>query len=137
LAWASYWAEGVSNYSQNQAAAWKFVKFLSTPEVMQQLYSKQSQIRAFGEPYSRKDLADKLVTNPILKPLLSDAQYAQGWYLSSFTHDNGINDQLIKYYEDAVTAILGGKNSNDVLSTLEQGTSQVLRQYGVKDKRSI
>ena len=52
--------------------------------------------------------------------------------MSSFTHDNGINDQIIKYYEDAVTAIaVDGKKATSVQTTLDAGVSQVLRQYGV------
>lgn len=131
IAWASYWAEGVSQMSKNKDTAWKLLKYLSSAEVMQKLYSQQTQIREFGEPYSRSDLADKLATNAILQPLMSDAPYSRGWHLNSFTHDNGINDQLIRYYTDAVNAILGGKQAADVLTTLDQGTQQVLRQYGV------
>ena len=51
--------------------------------------------------------------------------------MSSFTHDNGINDQIIKYYEDAINAMVNdGKTVENVLSTVEQGVRQVLRQYG-------
>jgi hypothetical protein len=98
---------------------------------MKKMYSDQSEIRAFGEPYSRVELANDLASQPLVAPYLADAPTAQGWYLSSFTHDNGINDQLIKYYQDAVNAILTGKKIEDVLVTLNQGTAQVLRQYGI------
>lgn len=131
IAWANYWAEGVSQMSKNKDAAWKLLKYLSSAATMQEMYSQQTQVREFGEPYARTDLADKLATNAILQPLMSDAPYAEGWYLSSFTHDTGINDQLIRYYTDAVNAILGGKQAADVLTTLDQGTQQVLRQYQV------
>jgi len=131
IAWANYWAEGVSAMSKNQTESWKLLKYLSESATMQQTYSVQSQGRSFGEPYSRTDLSDKLATQPVVSSVLADAPYAKGWYLSSSTHDNGINDQLINYYKDAVTAILSGKSSGDVLTTLEQGTRQVLRQYGL------
>ena len=131
LAWASYWAEGVSARSNKKEAAQAFVAYISQPEVLEKLFSAASQVRGFGEMYPRVDMADKLANNELVSAYLQDAPYAQGWYLSSATHDNGINDQLIKYYEDAVTAVLGGEESEDVLSTIELGTTQVLRQYGV------
>jgi multiple sugar transport system substrate-binding protein len=131
ITWATYWAEGVSAQSKNKDAAWKLIKYLSSAPAMKELYSSQSKVRSFGEPYSRVELASELASNELVAPYLSDAPAAKGWYLSSFTHDNGINDQLIKYYQDAINAILSGKDAEGVLQTLNQGTSQVLRQYGV------
>ncbi|MDQ3009055.1 MAG: sugar ABC transporter substrate-binding protein [bacterium] len=131
IAWASYWAEGVNARSGNKDAAWNLIKYMSSPDVMKQLYSNQSEVRAFGELYSRKELAPELVSNEYAAAYLSDAPTAKGWYLSSFTHDNGINDQLIKYYRDAITAINSGKTIQETLETVDLGTQQVLRQYGV------
>jgi ABC-type glycerol-3-phosphate transport system substrate-binding protein len=132
LSWASYWAEGVSVKSSNKDQAWELLKFLSSQEIQRQLHSSQSQVRAFGEIYSRQDLANELASNELVAPFLQDAPSAQGWYLSSYTHDNGINDLLIKYYEDAINAVLSGKSVEDALTTVTQGTQQILRQYGVE-----
>jgi len=63
---------------------------------------------------------------------LEDAPAASGWYLNSYTHDSGVNDMLIKYYQDAINAVLSGKSAEEALETVTQGTLQVLRQYGVK-----
>jgi len=131
VTWATYWAEGVNTQGKNKDASWKLIKFLSSAEAMKKMYSQQSTIRAFGEPYSRVGLANELAGQPLLVPFLADAPNAEGSYLSSYTHDNGLNDQLIKYYEDAVNAILSGRQAADVLGTLNLGTAQVLRQYGV------
>lgn len=131
ITWANYWAEGVSARSQKKDASYVFLKYLSQPEVLEKLYGSASQIRAFGELYPRKDMADKLADDEYASVYLQDAPYSTGWYLSSATHDNGINDQLIKYYSDAVTAIVGGKKAEDVITTIDLGTSQVLRQYNV------
>ncbi|MFH1967586.1 MAG: extracellular solute-binding protein [Patescibacteria group bacterium] len=136
IAWANYWVEGVSSVSKHQSQAWKLLKYLSSDNSLQKMYSVQSQTRTFGEPYSAVSLADTLIDQPVLISVLADAPYAKGWYLSSSTGDNGINDQLINYYKDAVNAILAGKSSSDVLTTLEQGTSQVLRQYGINSGAS-
>jgi multiple sugar transport system substrate-binding protein len=129
VAWASYWAEGVNSKSANKDAAWKLLDYLSSKEVMQKLYSDQAEIRTFGEPYSRVDLADTVATDPYVSTYLKDAPNASSWYLNSYTHDNGINDLLIKYYADAVNAVLGSKTPADAMETVGQGTTQVLRQY--------
>jgi ABC-type glycerol-3-phosphate transport system substrate-binding protein len=130
IAWASYWAEGMNARGQNKELAAAFLKFLSSPETLRKLYSSQSQVRAFGELYPRVDMADEIADNELISAYLEDAPYASGWHLSSLTHDNGLNDQIIKYYADAVSAIVGGARAEEVLGTLGQGTTQVLRQYG-------
>ncbi len=131
IGWASYWAEGVSNKSKNKDEAWKFIKYLSSKEIQQKLYASQAQTRSFGELYSRKDLADELAKDPMLAAFAQDAPYATGWYLNSYTHDAGLNDQLIQYYQDAVTSLIQGKNIDEVQKTLDAAVSQIVRQYGV------
>lgn len=132
ISWATYWAEGVSGKSKNQELSWQLIKYLSSKEVMQKMYAEQAKVRAFGEIYSRIDLADSLASDPYVAPFLADAPYAKGWYLSSYTHDNGLNDNLIKYYQDAVNALVLGKNLETTMETLSLGSQQVLRQYKIK-----
>ncbi|MBP9820148.1 extracellular solute-binding protein [Candidatus Woesebacteria bacterium] len=134
ITWATYWAEGVNNRGKQKEATFEFLKYLSSKEVLQKLYSEQSKVRGFGELYPRVDMADLVADNEMVSPFLKDAPYAQGWYMSSFTHDNGINDQIIKYYEDAITAVSDGKSVEDALEILDQGVKQVLRQYGISTK---
>ncbi len=129
IGWANYWAEGVNSKGKNKQAAWNLLKYLSSKEVQQKLHSEQSKVRAFGELYSRRDLANELVDVPYAEAYLQSAPYAEGWYLSSNTFDKGVNDQMIKYYEDAITASSQGKSIDSILQTLELGTTQVLRQY--------
>lgn len=132
LTWATFWAEGINSKSKNQQAAAAFLKFITQKETLEKFYDAASQVRAFGELYPRMDMASSLAENEYVTPYLEDAPYSQGWYMSSFTHDNGINDQIIKYYEDAVNAmVLNGDKAAKVQTTLDQGVSQVLRQYGV------
>lgn len=131
MTWASYWAEGVSAQSKNKDEAWKLLKYLSSDTVMKKLYASQAGARTFGEPYSRVDLANSLASDQYVAPYLSDAPAAQGGFMSSATHDGGLNDQIIKYWEDAVTAVVNGKQPADVLNTVDQGVKQVLRQFGV------
>jgi len=131
IAWASFWVEAVSKNSKHQAEAWEFLKYLSSKEVMQKLYQAQSSLRLFGEPYSRVDLAASLKGQPLVGAFVEQAPYAQSWYLSSRTGDNGLNDQVIKYYEDAVNAVNLGEDPLAALTTASQGIAQILRQYGV------
>ena len=136
LTWASYWAEGVSSATtkDKQAYGWKLLKFLSQSDQQKALYTAASQTRLFGEPYSRKELASQLTNDPVVAAYLTSAPTAQSWYLASATHDNGVNDRIIKYYEDAINAINQGENLEDVTTTAEQGITQVLSQFGVPSR---
>ena len=132
VSWGTYWAEGVSSQSKHQTEAWDFLKYLSSQPVLRKLYSAAAKNRAFGEIYSRRDMASELASDPNVSPYLTDAPYAQGWFLSADTHDNGINDQMIKYYQDAVTAIVDNNTAvATALATVKQGSDQVLRTYNV------
>lgn len=129
ITWASYWAEGVANKSKYQKDAWEFLKYLSSKEVQQKLYSDQAQTRSFGEIYSRVDLANELAADQVVGAFVADAPNAQGWYMSSATHDVGINDEIIKYIQDAINAMRQGSNGQGVVDTLTAGVTQVLSKY--------
>lgn len=129
--WASFWVEGVSETSPNKKAAWEFLQFLSKPETLEKLYTYQSQVRLFGEPYPRKSMAGKLINEPIVGSFISQAPYAQTWYLCSRTFDNGINDRTIKYYENMVNSALTGRINEDVLEQAAAGVQQTLSQYQI------
>jgi multiple sugar transport system substrate-binding protein len=136
VTWASYWAEGVNAQSKHKTEAWDFLKYMSSKEVEQKFYAAATKERAFGEIYSRTDLAEQLANDPYAAAYLSDAPYAQDWYLNSFTHDAGLNDQLIKYYQDAVNAVIKGTNSDEAMTLVDQATRQVLRQYNIPVSKS-
>lgn len=129
--WASYWAEGVSAQSKNQKEAWKFLEFLSQKENLQQLYQAASQIRAFGEIYPVKDLASSLSSNPKLSPFISQADTSYSWYLCSATHDNGPNDVMIQYFENAINSINNGSDPVQASQTLVSGIGQTMSRYGM------
>ncbi len=132
ITWASYWAEGVNAQSKYKTEAWKLLKFLSSQEALQTVYSDASKERSFGEIYPRTDMANLLADSPYVAAYLADAPFAQDSYLNTLTHDNGLNDQVIKYYEDAITSISQGKTTPDkAVVTVDQGTRQILRQYNL------
>ena len=132
VSWATYWVEGVSDQSKNKDVAWAFLKYLSSPEVLKKFYADASKIRSFGEIYSRQDMATELESNELVAAYLEDAPIASSWYMASFTHDNGINDQVIKYYEDAINAVLSGQNVEKSLETTIEGVDEVLTKYGLQ-----
>jgi len=134
IAWASYWAEAVNKKSPNSAAAWDFVKFLSSSESLQKLYkSAVDSGRTFGEPYSRMDMASQLTTSPYVSAFINQAPSAKSWYLVSSTFDgaSGINSRLSTYFADAVNGVNQGKSLDEAVKTLTSGVNQVLSQYGV------
>lgn len=131
LAWANYWVEGVNQFGKHQEQAWNLAKFLSSAAGQKALFAAQAEARGFGTAYSRVDLADQLAEHPILAPLMIDAPRATSGFMNSYTHDNGINDQVIKYYENGISAILAGGSIPEVQTTIAQGVAQVMQQYGL------
>jgi len=131
VSWANFWVEGVAKRSKYKDEAWEFLKFLSLPDTLEKLYQAESNLRLFGEIYPRKEMAEKLKTNPLVAPFVEQMPQAKTWYLCSFTWDNGINDRMIKYFEDAVNAVNEGKTAKEALTTTAQGVSQLLSQYGI------
>jgi len=134
VAWGSYWVEGVSRRSKNAKAAWEFLEYLSSDEVLTKMYTTQSSDRLFGEPYAKKSLASTLENDPIVGAFVKQGEIAKSWYLASRTFDNGINDRIIKYYEDALNKLLVGKSPEEALQPVAAGVAQVLSQYGVTGK---
>lgn len=125
---ASYWVEGVSNKSKNQKAAMLFMKFLSSKETAQKIYSEEAKTRTFGEPYARVDLADSLKDTNVA-PFLGQAKNAVSSYFAGETQDTGINGQMNGYLGNAVRSMLGNNSVQSALDTLTKGYAQVLEQY--------
>ncbi len=129
---ASYWVEGVSRMSKNQAEAWKFLKFLSEKEQMQRLYETQAQYRLFGTAFPRRDLAENLKDNPYLSAVIRQADYFFTTYGISRTYDNGLNDEIIQYIENAINAAAQGVSYREAMQTADEGVKQVLQRYNIK-----
>jgi multiple sugar transport system substrate-binding protein len=128
-AWASFWGEAVSARSQNSAEAWKFVKYLTSQEAEKMAYQQAAQVRLFGEPYSLVSLSGELSADPLVGAFVTQGPIYKFWYLSSNTFDNGINDEMIKYFEDGINATLAGTDPMNALQTVDQGVKQVLDKY--------
>ncbi|MEK7617217.1 MAG: extracellular solute-binding protein, partial [Patescibacteria group bacterium] len=129
VAWASFWGEAVSKKSQHPREAWQFVKFLTSADTERFLYQEASKIRLFGEPYSRVDLAPEIANDPIMGAFVTQGPNYKFWYLASNNQDAGINDEMIKYFEDGINAILAGTDPQVALQTVDKGVKQVLDKY--------
>ena len=129
VGWASFWGEAVSKYSKNSEEAWKFVKFLTSAEAQKILYAEASKVRLFGEPYSLINLTAEVANDPVVGAFVTQGPNYKFWYLSSNTFDLGINDEMIKYFEDGINATLGGTDPQVALQTVDKGVKQVLDKY--------
>lgn len=133
VSWGTFWGYAVSSKSKNPEAAWDFLKHLTSSETQKQLYKVASDVRLFGLPYSRVELQSQLADDPLVGVFVNKAPTYKSWYLSSDTHDGAINDQMIKYFEDGVNAVLDkGTDPQTALDTTAQGVTQILCQYELK-----
>jgi len=126
---ANYWIEGVSKMSQNQIEAWRFLRFLVEKDSLTQMYELASRTRLFGEPYSRVDLAPLLIQNNYLGAVIKQADYFVSAPAIYRTFDNGLNDEIIKYLENAINATIEGVSYNEALMTAKKGVDQVFEKY--------
>lgn len=131
VTWTSYWVEGVSSKSKLQPQAFTFLKYLTSREVVTKLYSEAAKTRLFGEIYARTDLGATIEADPFAGAYAKQAKFAKSFPLASRTFDNGLNDKLIKYLEDAINAVAAGSAPSAALQTASSGFRQVLGQYGL------
>ncbi len=131
---ASMWVEGVSSKTKHTKEAMEFLQFLSSKEIMEQLYAKESKIRLFGELYPRSDMAAKLKDKELIYPFVAQGPKAVSTIFASDTYDDALVDELNKYLGDAVRGVLEGSSSDSAVDTLTAGISQKLGQYAGQKK---
>ena len=131
--WATYWAEAVNSQSKHQKEVWKFLEFLASKDSLEKMFTTASQVRSFGEIYPRISMADKISSNPKIKPFLDSANNAKSGYLSSDTYDSGLNTELNKYFNDAINSlVLNNSDTTSVMTALKNGLTQVIQKYRLK-----
>ena len=130
--WATYWTEGVNNKSKYQTEAWKFLEYLSSKEVLEKLYTAESQLRSFGEMYPKKSMSESLKNNNKVWPFISVADNAKSWYLASATGDDGVNTEMQKYFADAVNQMTLNNDIEAAITNLKSGIIQLQTKYGLK-----
>lgn len=134
LSLASYWAEGVNKYGKNQLEAWKFLKYLTEKDTLTKMYEAESANRIFGEPYSRVDMGSLLIQNEytgaVIKQAQDDVYYSLP--LSSATYDNGLNDGMITYIQNAINASIQGTSYSEALATAKKGADQLISRFKIE-----
>ncbi len=129
---ANYWVDGVSRGSKHQLEAWEFLKFLSEKEQQSRLYELEIKSgRIFGNIYPRMDMAELLLDNEYLGPLVKDGNILSSIPMVSRTYDNGLNDEIINYLRDCLNSILLGTSTSEAIRNFNLGVDQVLQKYGL------
>ncbi len=128
---ASYWVEGVSRFSSadKQAEAWKFLKYLSEKETMTKLYELQTKSRQYPTASSRVDLASIQSQNVYLEAVIKQGKYYKSIPTIALTYDNGLNDEINQYLENAINSTINGESYKTSLKTAKEGIEQVLTRY--------
>lgn len=126
---SSYWVEGVSRFSNKQEEAWKFLKFLSEKENMTKIYELQTKSRQFPTASSRVDLASIQSQNQYLDAVIKQAKYYKSIPSVSLTYDNGLNDGVNQYLENAINSTINGESYKSALKTAKEGIEQELKRY--------
>jgi len=129
IAIANYWVEGVSKASRHQLEAWQFLRFLVEKENLTKFYELAARQRLFGEPYSRVDLGELILQNEYIGAVIKQADYFISTPMISRTFDNGLNDEIVKYIENAINATVEGVSYHEALRTAKQGVDQVFEKY--------
>jgi ABC-type glycerol-3-phosphate transport system substrate-binding protein len=87
--YANYWAESISKQSKNQAAAWEFLKFISSKEILPKYYEVQKQVSP------RLDILETQLTDPEIGMFAENALSARSFYKPSSDAVESIFVQMI------------------------------------------
>ena len=141
---ASYWAYGVSASSQNQLESWKFLNFLSSPEVEQLIFAEQSKNKLVPSAYARKSIASLMLPDQYLGPILQQAPFFETAPMCDNTLDSGINDYNIRYVSNMITSIIENKDANqsdkkenNPYEIAEKGITDKLKLFGYIEKKNL
>lgn len=127
--WGNFWSFGVSSQSKYKNESFKFLKFLIEKDTQKLFYKTSKENNVLAHLYSRVDLAQQLKEDKIAGAFIQQAPNFKSWYLSSFSLDQGLNDEIIKLYSDAVTSVLQGANPLSTLQNTSAGIKEVLNKY--------
>lgn len=134
LSIATYWVQGVTRTSKNQIEAWKFLRFLSSKESLRKIYETQAQTRIPGSPFSRVDMADEMLQNDYLAPIIKQAR--DDVYISlplaSRTHDQALNEEIIQYIGGAIDRVLDSTEYRSALESTHDGVTQALERNDIE-----
>lgn len=120
--YSTYWGEAVNRNTSHPLEAWAFVKFLSEKEQQLALYSNSSKIRAFGEPYSRKELNSEMLGRPYVSAIAEMGPYMKSIPIGDEqTIDTAIDNAITEISEN-------GKTITSVLKEAEQNINNIIKE---------
>lgn len=126
--WGDFWAFSVST-KPTFTEAWKFLQYISSPQTLQVLYQQKTQNQAVGSAFPRRDMADLLITDPVLGAYVAEASTMKGWYLNSNAPDSGINDAIIALYKEAVNKVLSGTDPEQSLAGMDVKIKEIINKF--------
>ena len=115
-----------------QKEAFEFLKYLQKDETLIKLYSESTKTpgRLIGMPYPKKELAKKLASDPISGAYVTFAPFMHSFPMASNTFDNGLNDQIIAAYKEAVDEAFKRTSSTKALEIVAQKVAEIFRNIG-------
>ncbi len=125
----TFWGEAVSNRSAHPAEAWQFLKYLTSPEVLQSSNQVRTQAGLQEKVYPRIDMGSLQSGDPILGPVVLQAPYFKGWYLNSDTQDVGINQEIVDLYKSAIDSVMQGSDPQSALGTIAPQIQPIIDKY--------
>ncbi len=131
VTWGSYWAIGVSEKSNQKQASWKLAAYLTSKEVLREVFKYESEQNIFGRAFPRVDMAKEQTTNPYLAAYLVQAPSARSWYLHSDTYDQGLNDNIVTEFKNVVLEVETGGSASGQLKDLDKKLTAVLKKYSL------
>jgi ABC-type glycerol-3-phosphate transport system substrate-binding protein len=127
--WGGFWVYSVAN-KPNSTEAWLFLKYLSSAQSLQLLYQNQAQNQIIGRAFPRKDMADLLQNDTVLGAFISEAPTMKSWYLNSDAKDQGINDEIVNLYQNAVDGVVNkAADPQGVLQGMDTKIKSIIDKY--------
>jgi len=112
------------NSPERQAAAWKFISFLTTPEINGGWSRFTGYFAPVTAAYDLPEMKDYLAKNPEAKVAVDQLAYAQPWFATFNTV--GVRKAL----EDQVQAVLSGRiKAPEAMANAQKAADALLRPY--------
>ncbi|OQX51022.1 hypothetical protein B5M47_02260 [candidate division CPR3 bacterium 4484_211] len=126
--WGTFWVETVPKHSPYQKEAWEFLSFLSQKENLAEMFrlAQNTPGRPFGEPYPRRDMAEELANNQYLSAYIIQAPTYTSWNMADATHDELLNDRIVKILQEMINKVNRGAKIQDYLNEAAAKTQQIL-----------
>ncbi len=115
--YANYWAEGVSKQSRHTEAAWQFLKFITSREVLPKYYEVQKQAS------SRIDLLEGQLADPEIGVFAEQALSARSFYKSD---SDAVESILVQMINDVV---LRNISAQEAIRAAAQKINLLLRNF--------